>query len=258
MFEFLLKYYQISVVVAVALLLIVWEWGFPSRAVIRKPQFLTDVYGALIATVAFTGAELGLMNFFGSDADLSSTWAWLSWIRALPSAAKIAGAMLSIDFCIYWIHRGMHASSLLWRAHRWHHSTQSLYWFSGIRTSVTQALIEAVPQVFIPFCLFRASPTEAFFGYAILVFLNFWIHANVSGPRGLLGWIFVGPDLHRQHHSARGADQNANFGTFFTFWDRLFKTYAPPVDAPASFPLGIELEGRSPSKTKLTRWSIGV
>jgi sterol desaturase/sphingolipid hydroxylase (fatty acid hydroxylase superfamily) len=37
--------------------------------------------------------------------------------------------------------------------------------------------------------------------------------------------IFITPDVHHIHHSQELSDQTRNFGTVFSWWDRLFGTY---------------------------------
>ena len=38
-------------------------------------------------------------------------------------------------------------------------------------------------------------------------------------------FLFITPALHRIHHSELLPEQNGNFGTIFSLWDRLFGTY---------------------------------
>ena len=56
-------------------------------------------------------------------------------------------------------------------------------------------------------------------------------HANVAFPRAIeaLRFALVTPAVHRQHHSPVPPLIDRNFGQMFSFWDRLFRTYAEPA-----------------------------
>ena len=40
-----------------------------------------------------------------------------------------------------------------------------------------------------------------------------------------LRWVLVTPNMHSLHHSSYQPETDSNYGTVFTFWDRLFGTY---------------------------------
>ena len=63
---------------------------------------------------------------------------------------------------------------------------------------------------------------------AIFAFANFWEHGNIGLPRKLersLGRLFITPALHRRHHSRESRLLDTNYGTIFSFWDRLLGSY---------------------------------
>ena len=45
------------------------------------------------------------------------------------------------------------------------------------------------------------------------------------------GWLIVTPAMHRVHHSMLKSETDSNYGELFSFWDRLFGTYNPPLRA---------------------------
>jgi len=58
--------------------------------------------------------------------------------------------------------------------------------------------------------------------------LNQLEHSNLRIPEPFetwLRWVVVTPDMHRIHHSQRLEHTNSNYGTIFSWWDRLFVTY---------------------------------
>ena len=46
--------------------------------------------------------------------------------------------------------------------------------------------------------------------------------------------VLVTPAMHGVHHSTCYAENNSNYGTLFSFWDRLFSTYRNRSGEPAS------------------------
>ncbi|MFM8330388.1 MAG: DUF2934 domain-containing protein, partial [Candidatus Methylumidiphilus sp.] len=69
----------------------------------------------------------------------------------------------------------------------------------------------------------------------ITLFIMFH-HANFRfrGER-LLAWLFIVPHLHRRHHSTLRREHDSNYGAVFSFWDRLFGSFA--VGEPAAIGL---------------------
>jgi sterol desaturase/sphingolipid hydroxylase (fatty acid hydroxylase superfamily) len=56
-------------------------------------------------------------------------------------------------------------------------------------------------------------------------------HANCAFPEWadrMLRIVFVSPGSHRIHHSPRRERTDSNYGTLFSFWDRVFGTYKTP------------------------------
>lgn len=166
-------------------------------------------------------------------------------LRGLPGAAKVPLSLAAADFCLYWVHRGMHRNRLLWLTHIFHHSIDQLWWLSGSRTSLTHLLLFAVPQVLIGHYILSFSPAEAGVAYSAGVVVNVWIHTNISADLGPLGWLFITPNYHRVHHGAGGLIQK-NLGFILTSWDRLFGTYVNPREAGDDYKLSaIPVEGRT-------------
>ena len=64
---------------------------------------------------------------------------------------------------------------------------------------------------------------EIVFGVA-----NLLEHGNFDLPRRLeptVQRLFITPALHRGHHTADWRELNTNFGTVFSIWDRLARTF---------------------------------
>jgi sterol desaturase/sphingolipid hydroxylase (fatty acid hydroxylase superfamily) len=62
----------------------------------------------------------------------------------------------------------------------------------------------------------------------IAVPLSLLQHANLGFPRSVdrwMRWVFVSPVLHRTHHSREIPEADSNFGSVFTFADRILGTF---------------------------------
>ncbi|MDH3420662.1 MAG: sterol desaturase family protein, partial [Gammaproteobacteria bacterium] len=155
----------------------------------------------------------------------------------LPLAAKIVAALITIDFTLYWLHRGMH-NPLLWNTHRFHHSVKQMDWLKGIYTSGTHIAMYLAPQVLIGYYVFGFSRVEMALAVIIGYFVQFWQHANVTIEIGVLKYLFVTPQSHRLHHALGEDVRDRNFGAVFSVWDVLFGTYVAPSHE--DYELGIE------------------
>jgi sterol desaturase/sphingolipid hydroxylase (fatty acid hydroxylase superfamily) len=52
-------------------------------------------------------------------------------------------------------------------------------------------------------------------------------HSHVPIGFGIFEKIFISPKQHQMHHSKELKFQNSNYGSFFSFWDKLFDTWKP-------------------------------
>jgi sterol desaturase/sphingolipid hydroxylase (fatty acid hydroxylase superfamily) len=63
---------------------------------------------------------------------------------------------------------------------------------------------------------------------SVMIVVILFHHGNLRIPARLDGWlrlVIVPPSLHRVHHSHHRPETDSNYGTIFSFWDRLFGTY---------------------------------
>lgn len=151
----------------------------------------------------------------------------------LPYAVQFALTIALIDLTAYASHRLLHAFSLTWRVHQVHHAESELDLTSGLRFHPLEALISRSLIVLV--IAISAPPAAAVaFAELVIVVQDFLQHANLRLPETLdraLRLLIVTPAMHRLHHSELIAQQNANFGTVFSLWDRLFGTFLVPHPA---------------------------
>jgi sterol desaturase/sphingolipid hydroxylase (fatty acid hydroxylase superfamily) len=163
-----------------------------------------------------------------------------SW---LPLWAQLVIGIPALDAVNYGLHRGFHASSLLWRLHALHHADPELDVTTTVRHHPAEALLMGFVIGGFGGGIGLSPLIVALYG-SLNLCLQFFAHGNIGLPRGLasaLGWLVVTPDLHRVHHSRYRTDFDANFGVVFSLWDRLFATFrGGPQHGEPGFEFGID------------------
>ncbi|MEX0830524.1 MAG: sterol desaturase family protein [Nitrospirales bacterium] len=168
-------------------------------------------------------------------------------LLTLPLFIKLILFYVVEDFGLYWVHRIMHTGPV-WRVHKWHHSPRYMYWLAGVRTTIPHIIFFNLTYV-VALPLLHAAPSWIFFAISVEhVLRNNWMHMNVVWRSRWLEWIFVTPRYHHIHHSDDPRHYTSNFGSLFTFWDRIFGTYLNPEDVKQEITFGI---GERPNPVRL-------
>jgi sterol desaturase/sphingolipid hydroxylase (fatty acid hydroxylase superfamily) len=216
-------------------IMILLELAFPYvNRVSQKPLALRDLSSTLVnlwgtgvvMPMIFTPAVLffpeiffGRTLFFGAPEQLGPFWLQLILVILFYSLMK------------YWIHRIQHRVSFLWELHSYHHSVTDLK-ASNVFVShpIDFALRNVLPPVILGAVGF--NPTAIVFGVGILGVTATLSHCGAGLYAGWLNHLFVTPELHRWHHSAKvpeGHKYSVNYGVGFILWDRIFGTYYLPM-----------------------------
>ncbi|MBL8205388.1 MAG: sterol desaturase family protein [Blastocatellia bacterium] len=150
----------------------------------------------------------------------------LRWVSLPPLLATLS-AILLLDAWMYVWHRANHELSFLWCFHRVHHSDTDMDVTSAVRFHTGEILISGLLRAaVIP--ILGLSMQQMLLYDALMLPVIFFHHSNVNLPewidRGLRALITT-PALHRIHHSRLMIEANSNYGTIFSFWDRLAKTF---------------------------------
>jgi sterol desaturase/sphingolipid hydroxylase (fatty acid hydroxylase superfamily) len=183
------------------------------------------ICGACACAVAAWAAtaQVGVLNLTGAP-----------WWLALPAT------VLALDLVSYAWHRANHSVAILWRFHRVHHSDTRFAVSTGLRFHPGE-LVLSLPLRLVAVAALGAS-VEAVVAFEVVFALaNLVEHGDIDYPLTFerrLATVLVTPALHRYHHGLRPRRLAGNFGTVFSFWDRLFASYAPN-DSRASFPVGL-------------------
>ena len=155
----------------------------------------------------------------------------------------LAFDVLLLDFLIYWWHRANHEWPLLWRFHEVHHLDRFLDSTSAIRFHFGEVLLSAGVRAAIVLLLGFPFASIVLFE-SLLLCATIFHHSNLRLPAGLeraLSLTIITPGIHWVHHRAVRADTDSNYGTLFSFWDRMFRTRSPTRRTP-EMPIGVEGE----------------
>ena len=163
-------------------------------------------------------------------------------LLAWPPILAFWASLIGLDFAIYWQHRAFHASPLLWRVHRVHHTDIGFDTSLGLRFHPFEILPSALFKLAVILAL-GVSPLAAVTYELVLLAMSLFTHADVALPRRLDQWLsglIVTPDWHRVHHSIHRAETDSNYGNWLSVWDRLFGTYIPqPRDGHVGMRIGL-------------------
>ncbi len=168
-------------------------------------------------------------------------WDWRpAWWQGWPGLAL---DILLLDVLIYWWHRANHELAFLWRFHEVHHLDRFLDTTSALRFHFGEVLLSALARAAVILLLGFPFVSVLVFEALVLICAVFH-HSNLRLPAGLerlLSRVIITPSIHWVHHHARRADTDSNYGTLFSFWDRLFGTRSPTLRSPD---MTIGVEGR--------------
>ncbi len=136
-----------------------------------------------------------------------------------------------LDLVAYVWHRVNHVWPLLWRFHAVHHSDHHFDASTAVRFHLVELLISLGIRLVVVFTL--GLPVLGLILFEVIFgFFNLLVHSDLRLPgvvSHVLSLVLVTPALHLIHHSVNKEEQNRNFGTIFSFWDRLLLSFLAPT-----------------------------
>lgn len=167
---------------------------------------------------------------------------------AAPTAVRVVVSLLVLDCAIYLQHVMFHATPLLWRLHRIHHTDIDYDMTTGLRFHPFEILLSMGIKISVIAVL--GPPAIVVVAFEIILNLAaMFNHGNVFLPLPvdrILRWFLVTPDMHRVHHSIIPKETDSNFGFSVPWWDYLFGTYrAQPQKGHTDMTIGLK-EFRNP------------
>ncbi|KAK0629862.1 C-5 sterol desaturase [Bombardia bombarda] len=126
------------------------------------------------------------------------------------------------DFCIYWIHRGLHNPKVYKRLHKPHHKWIMPTPYASHAFHPLDGYAQGFPYHLFPFIF----PLQKVVYVGLFVFINFWTIMIHDGEYVANNPIINGAACHSIHHIAF----NYNYGQFTTLWDRIGGSYRAPEE----------------------------
>lgn len=157
------------------------------------------------------------------------------FMHLLPRPLRFVGGLLAMDYAYYWWHVATHKIPFLWRFHRVHHLDRDLDASTALRFHGLDMLI-SLPFRLVQTRLVGVDPgahkawQNFFFGSVL------FHHSNLRLPRGwdrAASKLLTTPTMHGIHHSVVPSEQDSNWTSGFSLWDRLHGTFRDdlPQDA---------------------------
>ena len=158
---------------------------------------------------ATMGQGLGLLNLLG-----------------VTGVARVAAAILMLDYTLWHWHRANHRIHFFWRFHSVHHvdrdmdaSTALRFHFGELGMSVGWRALQIVA--------IGADPLSVFIYQALLFTSILFHHSNTRLPLAFeraLVRLIVTPRMHGIHHSDYENETNTNWSSLLSLWDYLHGT----------------------------------
>lgn len=150
----------------------------------------------------------------------------LAQLSAIPPVLRPILAFLLMDLTFYWWHRANHRIPLLWRFHNVHHIDPDLDVSTAFRFHFGELAFSSAFRV-AQIGLIGPSIGSYLLYETVFQTGTLFHHSNVRLPiraERLLVQFVVTPRMHGIHHSQVQGETNSNYGTVFSFWDRLHRT----------------------------------
>ncbi len=154
---------------------------------------------------------------------------------ALPTWAHIVGAVLLLDVWMYAWHRLNHRVPFLWRLHRVHHSDAQMDVTTASRFHTGEIVLSSILRIGVIVSL-GANAWELVFYETVMFAVVQFHHSNLSVPPALdrvLRAVIATPAMHKVHHSRWQPETDSNYGSLFSWWDRLFWSFRLRTDLEA-------------------------
>ncbi len=212
---------------------------------------------------ALTNLSIGLLNGLAIRFVFLGLWVWtmqwtesrglglLHWLDG-PTWLRWILALLLLDVWTYTWHRLNHTVPFFWRFHRFHHSDRQMDVTTANRFHLGEITLSSLLRV--PVFVLIGCRLEELALYELLLFAVVQFHhANIGLPEWLdraLRAVIVTPHLHKVHHSVVVAEQNSNFSSLLSCWDRLARTLRLAAD-PHGITFGVDVA--APARTSERR-----
>ncbi|MEP6689595.1 MAG: sterol desaturase family protein [Gemmatimonadaceae bacterium] len=144
-----------------------------------------------------------------------------------PAWLRDALAVILLDYTLYWWHVVEHRVPWLYRFHEVHHTDLDLDASTALRFHFGEFLL-SIPWRAAQIVTIGVSPRALGIWQQLTALSVLFHHSNVELPLGVerrLARVIMTPRLHGIHHSIVAREQDSNWSSGLTIWDRLHRTY---------------------------------
>ncbi|MCO6360310.1 sterol desaturase family protein [Roseivirga pacifica] len=160
----------------------------------------------------------------------------LLYLVDLPLWAQLAVGVLLLDLIgAYFVHWTEHKVKWMWKFHLVHHTDTTVDVTTGLRHHPGETVFR-IGFTILAVIIVGAPMWIIMFYQSISVLFAHITHANINMPKSVdrvLSWVFITPLMHKVHHHYQQPLTDTNYGNIFSFWDRIFGTFAQVEDTTA-------------------------
>jgi sterol desaturase/sphingolipid hydroxylase (fatty acid hydroxylase superfamily) len=186
------------------------------------------VLGALNgAVVSFGFVWLWFITTTWADIQRFGVMNVLQDVLGLPAWVHALGVMVLLDAWMYTWHRINHVIPFLWRFHRVHHADPFMDVTTASRFHLGEIVLSSLLR--IPVLALAGAHLWELLVYETIMFAVVQTqHANIVFPERLdrlLRTVIATPAMHKVHHSRWRPETDSNYGSLFSFWDRIGRSF---------------------------------
>ncbi|MGK7390699.1 MAG: SDR family NAD(P)-dependent oxidoreductase [Candidatus Cyclobacteriaceae bacterium M2_1C_046] len=216
----------LSVIFVVFVLLIIWEAYLSTKENLRLyhgPDTFANIFiatSSMAINLTVRGTVIVFFSWLYQPTVMHNTPVVLYWISLF----------LLCDFISYSFHYISHKSRFFWASHVIHHSSEHYNFTTAVRAPLTNFFYRFL--FYAPLTLLGFEPLHILLVESIIYIYTFYLHTELVGSLGYLGYLFNTPSHHRVHHGTNHKYIDKNFGGILIIWDRIFGTFQKEEEKP--------------------------
>lgn len=157
----------------------------------------------------------------------------LLYLVEMPLWAQLVVGVLLLDLIgAYFVHWTEHKVKWMWKFHLVHHTDTTVDVTTGLRHHPGETVFR-IGFTILAVIIVGAPMWIIMFYQSMSVLFAHITHANINMPKPVdraLSWVFITPLMHKVHHHYQQPLTDTNYGNIFSFWDRIFGTFAQVED----------------------------
>lgn len=182
------------------------------------------------------------------------------WLDLLGVPGLVVSFLLYDNWMYFW-HRLSHEVRVLWSFHQVHHTDTQMDATTALRFHPAEIIISNILNLGV-IALIGMNLEQAVFYKSVLFIVILFHHSNIRLNGVLdegLKTMIVTPSMHRIHHSQVKNETDSNYGSVFSFWDRIFRSFKVRCDIEAiRFGIGLPFDHQGKTIRGLLLMPLGI